>query len=95
MKFTTYNDNFYLKYSESNRFRRTCGNGPIFKAKATSWSKGVWNLEEEGGYVFLILEHFNAEKGKKYVRTKWVDYQILEITEDRMVLEKLTEQLIN
>lgn len=97
LKFTTYDDLFFLKYSEWKRLPRRCGNGPKYNGpiNKASWEKGVWNVEEEGDYVFLTLEHFDAVKGKKYVRTKWLEYQILEVTEARIVLQKLTEESIN
>ena len=97
LKFTSYDDTFYLKYSGSERSPWRCGNGPKYNGhvKKASWAKGIWNLEKDGDYAFLTLEHFNAVKGKKYLRTKWLDYQILELTEDRMILQRLIEQSIH
>ncbi|MFK7811540.1 MAG: hypothetical protein AB8B59_03545 [Maribacter sp.] len=96
LRFTSYNDNFYLRYTKPRKMPARCGNHiPQYNKSKAEWRKGVWNVEQDGGYVFLTLEYFKAEKGKEYVRTKWGDYQILVITEDKMVLKKLSEESIH
>jgi len=97
LKFTAYDDTFYLKHSQWKIPPRRCGNGPIYNGPSSKsiWRKGVWSVEIDEDFTYLSLEHLQAINGGKYIRTKLLEYQILDLTENRMVLKKIIEESVH
>lgn len=95
LKFTPYDNTFYLKRFGRRRPLGRCGNGPKYTKQISRWEKGVWKFEEEDGHLYLDLEYLVAIQGKSYQSIRTVEYRILELTEDKLVMQKIFEQSIH
>ena len=95
LKFTRRNNKFYFRYSNPKGKPSRCGNDLRDRRRKAFWKKGLWLLDVEEEYTFLTLEHFVAEKGAAYVRTNVLEFQIVHLSEGRMVLKKLLEQAVH
>ena len=91
LKFTTYDQTFYLKHYESRKPFRRCGNDTprSMNRRPSFWKKGIWEVFEEGDKVYLVLKYLMAEKGKEYTLKKMETFQILELEEGKMILKKM------
>lgn len=96
LRFSRYDNVFFLKHSRQNIGYVRCGNHipNVFKQKP-QWEKRIWRLEKENDILYLILESLIAEKGKKYVLFKRETYEVLDLEEDHLVLQKLVFEEFN
>lgn len=94
LKFTTYDNLFYLKYFGRRKFVRRCGNDTRnYLNRKSKWRKGVWKLIDSGQMQVLELNYLEAEKGKSYRLESKKIYQIIYLEEDKMILRKLENDI--
>ncbi|WP_430908581.1 hypothetical protein [Maribacter sp. 2-571] len=83
-----------LEFIGPRKTGRRCGNyRSTYSQRREYWKKSTWKIHNVRDTMFLVLEYFTAEKGKKYVSTKKETFQVLTLEKNRLVLQKLPVDL--